>query len=147
MLNIKFLHRVGIYSIVCCFTIQVSYGVMMLAVFLTIDILLHLLCSVLCRPLPSPHTPTPSPATPPSQRHSGNTVKHVRCSNVCFVSAVDFNQLGFFFLANIFTGLVNFSVDTLNTVVTLSVVILVLYMACLMAVFLMLHRLNIKIKL
>ena len=66
---------------------------------------------------------------------------------MCFVSAVDFNQLGFFFLANIFTGLVNFSVDTLNTGATLSIVILVLYMACLMAVFLILHRLNVKIKL
>ena len=133
----------------CYFTVQISYGVMMLAVFLTIDILLHIQCSVLRKPLPSPHAPTPSspPQPQPHNRSSDSATKHVRCSNVCFVSAVDFNQLGFFLLANIFTGLVNFLVDTLNTGATLSIVILILYMACLMVVFLILHRFNIKIKL
>lgn len=66
---------------------------------------------------------------------------------MCFVSAVDFNQLGFFLLANIFTGVVNFLVDTLNASMELSIVILILYMACLMAIFLVLHNLNIKMKL
>ena len=66
---------------------------------------------------------------------------------MCFVSAVDFNQLGFFLLANIFTGVVNFLIDTLNSSVELSVVILVLYMASLMTIFLVLHKLKVKIKL
>ena len=132
--------------IMCCFAVQVSYGVMMLAVFLTIDVALHFLSSVLRKPLPSPHTP-PTPSPPQPHNGSDSATKHVRCSNVCFVSAVDFNQLGFFLLANIFTGLVNFLVDTLNTGAMFSIIILIIYMACLMAVFLILHRLNIKIKL
>ncbi len=120
----------------------------MLAVFLSIDMVLHLQCSILRKPLPSPHTPgpTPSPSQPPDRHSDSAATKHVRCSNVCFVSAVDFNQLGFFLLANIFTGLVNFLVDTLNTGATLSLIILILYMACLMVVFLILHKFNIKIK-
>ena len=66
---------------------------------------------------------------------------------MCFVSAVDYNQLGFFLLANIFTGVVNFAVDTLNSGTVFSVIILVLYMACLMATFTTLHKLKLKIKL
>lgn len=113
---------------------------MMLAVFLAIDILIHLLCSVLHSPLPSLYiTASASP-------HDDNT-KLVRHSKVCFVSAVDFNQLGFFLLANLFTGIVNFSLDTLNTGTGLSVMILVSYMGCLMAIFIVLFKLKVKIKL
>ena len=124
----------------------------MLAVFLVIDMALHLQCSVLRKPLPSPHPPGPSPppqspSSQPDRQSDSATTKNVRRSNVCFVSAVDFNQLGFFLLANIFTGLVNFLVDTLNTGATLSLIVLILYMACLMIVFLILHKFNIKIKL
>ena len=112
----------------------------MLAVFLVIDLLLRLVCSILHQPLPPPHS-----AHTISRPHTDN--KYVRHSKMCFVSAVDFNQLGFFLLANIFTGVVNFLVDTLNASMELSIVILILYMACLMAIFLVLHNLNIKMKL
>ena len=113
----------------------------MLAVFLVIDVLLHLLCATLRRPLPPPHGTQVT-----SRPHTDNS-KYVRHSNMCFVSAVDFNQLGFFLLANVFTGVVNFLIDTLNSSVELSVVILVLYMASLMTIFLVLHKLKVKIKL
>ena len=123
---------------------QISYGVMMLAVFLAIDVLVHLLCSILHQPFPPPHgthTPTTSIST------HADSKKSVRYSDLCFVSAVDYNQLGFFLLANIFTGVVNFAVDTLNSGTVFSVIILVLYMACLMATFTTLHKLKLKIKL
>ena len=116
----------------------------MLALFLTIDLVVRLLCSALHRPLPSPHG-----TRPPSNvsKSGGNYTEYVSYSRMCFVSVVDFNQLGFFFLANIFTGLVNFLVDTLNCSVSLSIVILVVYMGCLVATFTVLHRLSVKIKL
>ena len=113
----------------------------MLAVFLVIDMLLHLLCATLRRPLPPPH------GTHAMSRPHTDNRQYVRHSNMCFVSAVDFNQLGFFLLANIFTGVVNFLVDTLNSSVEFSVVILVLYMASLMTIFLVLHKFKVKIKL
>lgn len=113
----------------------------MLTVFLVIDVLLHLLCATLRRPLPPPH------GTHAISRLHSDSSKYVRHSNMCFVSAVDFNQLGFFLLANIFTGVVNFLIDTLNSSAELGVVILILYMASLMTIFLVLHKLKVKIKL
>ena len=117
----------------------------MLAVFLSIDILIHFLSSVLHRPLPPPHRPHPPPTSISTSSSDG--LKQVRYLDLCFVSAVDFNQLGFFLLANVFTGVVNFLVDTLNCSTIVSVVILVLYMACLMVTVIALYKLKIKIKL
>ena len=67
-------------------------------------------------------------------------------SSLCIVSAIDYNQLAFFLLANVLTGLVNFSLDTLHTAAPLAVCLLTLYMCVLVAVVLLLHRSRIKLK-
>lgn len=118
----------------------------MLAVFLVIDILVHILCHALHKPLPPPYSPHPPPSISRTQYYSNNS-QHVRYSDLCFISVVDFNQLAFFLLANIFTGLVNFSVATLSAGRLFSVVVLLVYTACLMAIFTLMHRFSIKIKL
>ena len=66
---------------------------------------------------------------------------------MCIVSAVDYNQLGFFLLANLLTGLVNSSLDTLHTRPPLALAVLLSYMCVLVGVFLALHRLQIRLKL
>ncbi len=63
------------------------------------------------------------------------------------VAAVDYNQLGFFLLANLCTGLVNFSMDTLNANWVVGLTVLCAYMVVLTLVFCVLLKLNIKIKL
>ena len=65
---------------------------------------------------------------------------------LCAASAVDYNQLVFFVLANILTGLVNFSMDTLHADSAVALIVLTMYMATLLAVFLTLHRFKVKVK-
>lgn len=65
---------------------------------------------------------------------------------LCAASAVDYNQLVFFVLANVLTGLVNFSMDTLHADTAVALIVLTVYMAVLLAVFLTLHRFKVKIK-
>ena len=108
--------------------------------FLSTDLLLLVLSHSLPPPssLPSPLY-TPLTHMDPSSPHSPPPL--------CVVSAIHFNQLPFFLLANILTGLINFSVDTLHTPPPVALCVLVLYMCVLVAVSLGLHRLNIRLRL
>ena len=67
-----------------------------------------------------------------------------RCPN--FVKAVDYNPLLFFLLANLGTGLVNMTVETIHTEDTAAVLILLLYQASLALVATILYRFKIKLK-
>lgn len=66
---------------------------------------------------------------------------------LCVCSAVDYNQLTFFLLANVLTGAVNFSVDTLHAGAESALAVLAGYMATLTVLFMTLHRYKVKIKL
>ncbi len=50
-------------------------------------------------------------------------------------------------MANVFTGVVNFSMDTLHASAGVAVTALLVYMAALLTIFIALHLLKIKIKL
>ena len=101
----------------------------MMAIFLAIDCLILPLSHIL-------HTSHPSPLY--NTQHT---------SNICIISAIDYNQLFFFVVANLFTGFVNFSVDTLHASVSVSLAVLVVYMMVLVGIFVLLHRFRIKVKL
>ena len=79
--------------------------------------------------------------------HTPHTPHDPHTSCVCVVSAVDYNQLGFFLLANLLTGLVNFTMDTLSATPAIGLTVLAVYMSVLVGVFLTLFKLNIKLKL
>jgi len=65
----------------------------------------------------------------------------------CLVSAVDYNQLVFFLLANVMTGVVNFFMDTLRSGPVLSVAVICFYMAALQFIATALYSKKLKIKL
>ena len=105
--------------------LQFSYGALIVGLFLLTDVIVSTLSHT--SQVPRPHS--------------------LHSASVCLISAVDYNQLGFFLLANLFTGLVNFSMDTLSVSWTTGLVILLAYMAVLSFVFCTLYKFNIKIKL
>ena len=113
----------------------------MLAIFLAVDLVVISLSHLLLAPLPSLYTEARALSTTPTQRRE--TPKWV--DDVCFISAVDYNQLAFFLLANVLTGFVNFSMDTLAASVAVGLAVVVLYMLVLAAVFVSLHSHRIKI--
>ena len=67
-----------------------------------------------------------------------------RCPS--FVKAVDYNPLFFFLLANLGTGLVNLTMETINTEDNTAVLILVIYEAILALIVTFLFRYKIKFK-
>lgn len=101
---------------------------MTLSATLFIDLTIIPLADTTLMPRPPPYAP-PTEETP----------------HLCIASAVDHNQLVFFVLANVLTGLVNFSMDTLHASAGTALTVLVTYMATLAALFLMLHRHKVKI--
>lgn len=69
-----------------------------------------------------------------------------REEDVCLLSAVNYNGLVYFLLANVLTGLVNLSVDTLQMSTVQSMTILISYMGTLSIVTLMLCKWKIRLK-
>lgn len=124
---------------------QCSYGALLLSLFLAIDIIILATTKLSQSPLPPPyssdHTLTPT-------NHSGcRRVAPLPPAPLCVMSSVDYNQLAFFLLANVLTGLVNYLVDTLRTGPVWALVVLVIYMATLQSIFTALHTYKIKLKL
>lgn len=110
---------------------------MALSFFLAIDLILLLLMEITHTPHPPPYTTTTTPGTT-SNSHP---------PPLCATSAVDYNQLGFFVLANVCTGLVNTCMDTLHAGAARAGIVLGLYMAVLLGLSVAFHMLKIKIKL
>ena len=117
--------------------LQFSQVCLFLLLFLSTDLLLLRLWHT----VPSSSLPSPLYTT------SSSTRPTTAPPPLCMVSAVDYNQLLFFLLANLLTGLVNFSLDTLHTGPLLALAVLVGYMCVLVSLSLTLHRHRIKIKL
>lgn len=71
---------------------------------------------------------------------------HAKSSpNLCLISAIDYNQFTFFLLANLSTGLVNFSVDTMNTSSLNALILLSLHLVCLCVLAIVMKTFRIKI--
>ena len=104
---------------------------MVLATTLTFDLVVLFVTGTTSTPRPPPYAPTAGKEGLP----------------LCATSAVDYNQLGFFVLANILTGLVNFTMDTLHASTVSALAVLLGYMAVMIAVSVVLHRCKLKIKL
>lgn len=119
--------------------LQFSQVCLFLLLFLSTDLLLLRLWHT----VPSSSLPSPLYTTSSSTGPTTTTAP----PPLCVVSAVDYNQLLFFLLANLLTGLVNFSLDTLHTGPLLALAVLVGYMWVLVSLSLTLHRHRIKIKL
>lgn len=111
---------------------QFSYGALTLSATLFIDLVTLPLAD-------TTHMPRPPPYAPP-------THGEIETPHLCIASAVDHNQLLFFVLANVLTGAVNFSMDTLHTGAGTALTVLVMYMATLAVLFLALHRHKVKMK-
>ena len=125
---------------VCC--LQFSQVCLILLVFLVTDLLLL----VLSRSLPPPSS-LPSPLYTSSHPPQHNTNRPPPPPSLCLVSAIHYNQLPFFLLANLLTGLVNFSMDTLHTPAPGALAVLVVYMCVLAVLCLGMFRYGIKLKL
>jgi hypothetical protein len=66
-------------------------------------------------------------------------------SFICLISSIDYNQCVFFLLANVSTGLINFTIDTLSANSVVSFVVLFLHCAGLSVISITLKGLNIKL--
>ena len=65
--------------------------------------------------------------------------------HLCLISAIDYNQFTFFLLANLSTGLVNFTVDTMNTSTLNAFLLLSLHLVSLCVLAIVMKRYRIKI--
>ena len=111
----------------------------MLSVTLAIDLTVLLLTSMCHVPRPPPYA-----AAKETKVATGSLPRR---QVLCAATSVDYNQLAFFLLANVLTGAVNFSMDTLHAGGGVAVTVLLGYMAALLTIFIALHSLRIKIKL
>ena len=117
--------------------LQVSmFGSVITINFLT-DVAIMFLCYITHTPSPTPLYSHSLPSTP-SKANSGSP-------HFCLISAIDYNQFVYFMLANVLTGLVNFTVDTLSVSSVSAITILVLYMITLSLVVTLLHSNRIKL--
>ncbi|XP_062595806.1 phosphatidylinositol-glycan biosynthesis class W protein-like [Saccostrea cucullata] len=66
--------------------------------------------------------------------------------DVCLLSAVNYNALLYFLLANVFTGLVNLCIDTIQSTPTKSMTILTIYMGILSFISIMFYKWKIQLK-
>ena len=114
---------------------------MILSTTLTFDLLILSITETTHTPRPPPYRPHP-PSSQPAKVSSREKDEFP----LCVASAVDYNQLGFFVLANVLTGLVNFTMDTLQASALSALVVLLGYMALMLVLFIALHKLQVKIK-
>ena len=93
---------------------------------------------------PSPYYNTAVMSSSSSSSSSSSTPT-THSSNICLVSAIDYNQFTFFLLANLSTGLVNMSVDTIYTGPVMSLIILGGHLVFLSIISILLHKFKIKL--
>ncbi|XP_069470808.1 phosphatidylinositol-glycan biosynthesis class W protein [Ambystoma mexicanum] len=77
---------------------------------------------------------------------SSSKRKDIKRRTFCLLDAISRNQLLFFLLANVMTGLVNMLLDTIHTNNSLALSVLILYMFCNCIVMYVLHVQNIALK-
>ena len=118
----------------------IAYNLTILTLFLLTDLLV-LFLNTKSKPKPKNIKNKQSNA---KVEKDETAIKLYRVPNL--VKAVDYNALLFFLLANIATGLVNMSVQTIHSSDYQSITILVGYQAVLGILFTILYKFNIKMK-
>ncbi|NWI14565.1 PIGW protein, partial [Crypturellus soui] len=84
-----------------------------------------------------------------SKKHDMETVPvkdESKLLHVCLITAIDKNQLPFFLLANVMTGIVNIMIDTIHSKTSFTLVVLHLYMFFNCLIMYILHAKNIVLK-
>ena len=87
----------------------------------------------------------PSPYYNTAVTSSSSSSSSSTPTNICLVSAIDYNQFTFFLLANLSTGLVNMSVDTIYTGPVMSLIILGGHLVFLSIISILLQKFKIKL--
>ncbi|XP_074869827.1 glucosaminyl-phosphatidylinositol-acyltransferase PIGW [Carettochelys insculpta] len=85
----------------------------------------------------------------PNTKHNSELTSFKRereWQNICIINAVDKNQLVFFLLANVMTGIVNMMIDTIHSDTSFALCILHLYMFTNCLIMYILHAKNIILK-
>ncbi len=134
----KYLSRLGcspfsfLQSPKAIFHLQTSLSVFLLASFLAVDVLQDHLLKTNARVSPKQDTVV-SPRRPLHQHHLTDEAKaaHVKSGfirNPLLVQAISRNQLFFFLLGNVLTGLVNLLVNTMQASDVTAMSILVVYL-------------------
>ena len=119
------------------FFLQVAYNVQLLSSFLLCDLLLTFVQRFCALDIP------PSGGCPGCYPRSSNG-SSLSCA--CLIAAVNRNQLIYFLLANLLTGLVNFLVQTLYCGPVMGLAILLSYLFVLNSLILALHVKGITLK-
>ncbi|NXU50847.1 PIGW protein, partial [Turnix velox] len=88
----------------------------------------------------------PSNSSTKHGREVAPTGREVELANICLISAINKNQLAFFLLANVLTGLVNILIDTIHSRTVFALCILHLYMFFNCLIMYILHAKNIVLK-
>ena len=83
-------------------------------------------------------------SNPPDPVTNQSDSKMYRCPEI--VKAVDFNPLLFFLVANLMTGVVNMTVETIKTDDVQAVIIIIAYQSVLAVIVKLLYKFNIKMK-
>ena len=122
------------------FTWILAYNLTVLLIFLITDLFVIQINS---KPRQKPKNMKnksnhPDPVTNPSNSNM------YRCPEI--VKAVDFNPLLFFLAANLMTGVVNMTVETIKTDDVQAVIIIIAYQAVLAVIVKLLYKFNIKMK-
>ena len=115
------------------------FGFVMVTLFVVDLIALYI--SHLTPNLP-PHVLTPlfSATDPTKDSQPDKVTRHL-----CVMSAIDYNQFTFFILANLSTGLVNFTMDTMAAGPSLSLAVVTGHMFILCLILTVLHQYRIKL--
>ena len=122
------------------YTWILAYNLTVLLVFLLTDLLVIQINS---KPKPKPKN-SKNKSNPPDPVTHQSDSKLYRCPET--VKAVDFNPLLFFLVANLLTGVVNMTVETINTDDIQAVFIIIAYQAVLAIIVKLLYKFNIKMK-
>ena len=124
------------------FPMQVSVAGIIFVIMFISDLVVLFLIKIR-KPLipPSPYYNT----AVMSSSSSSSSTPTTHSSNICLVSAIDYNQFTFFLLANLSTGLVNMSVDTIYTGPVMSLIILGGHLVFLSIISILLHKFKIKL--
>nr|XP_006640901.1 PREDICTED: phosphatidylinositol-glycan biosynthesis class W protein [Lepisosteus oculatus]XP_015223119.1 PREDICTED: phosphatidylinositol-glycan biosynthesis class W protein [Lepisosteus oculatus]XP_015223120.1 PREDICTED: phosphatidylinositol-glycan biosynthesis class W protein [Lepisosteus oculatus] len=101
-----------------------------------------------CRSVSSSWSPSQAPQTQNSDSKSSSVDRKIRedIEGLCLIQAVNRNQLLFFMLSNIMTGLTNVMVDTIHSSSVFSVFVLVFYMFANSFIVYVLHLQRITVK-
>ena len=125
-----------------------AYNLQLLASFLLCDVIVSLSRSLALVEVPG--AAGCSACYPDDYNQASERGKRDKTSDLqdctCLIAAINRNQLMYFLLANVLTGLVNFSVKTIHCTALEGFTVVCIYMLTVNAVVVILHRYEITFK-